>query len=99
MKISGGIIMSSLTGEDKKALTNRLKRIEGQVRGINRMIEEDKYCIDILTQIAATRGALKNVGLKVLNRHVEGCVSNAMQEGDNNEIIEELVNTVDRFVD
>ncbi len=91
--------MSSLTGEDKKALTNRLKRIEGQVRGINRMIEEDKYCIDILTQIAATRGALKNVGLKVLNRHVEGCVSNAMQEGDNNEIIEELVNTVDRFVD
>ncbi len=91
--------MSSLTGEDKKALTNRLKRIEGQVRGINRMIEEDKYCIDILTQIAATRGALKNVGLKVLNRHVQGCVSNAIQEGDNNEIIEELVNTVDRFVD
>ncbi len=91
--------MSSLTGEDKKALTNRLKRIEGQVRGINRMIEEDKYCIDILTQIAATRGALKNVGLKVLDRHVQGCVSNAMQQGDNSEIIEELVNTVDRFVD
>ncbi len=91
--------MSSLTGEEKKALSNRLKRIEGQVRGINRMIEEDKYCIDILTQIAATRGALKNLGLKVLNSHVKGCVSNAIQEGDNNEIIEELVTTVDRFVD
>ncbi len=91
--------MSSLTSEDKKALANRLKRIEGQVRGINRMIEEDKYCIDILTQLAATRGALKNVGLKVLNRHVQGCVSNAIQEGENDEIIKELVDTVDRFVD
>ena len=92
-------IMSSLQSEDKKALLNRLSRIEGQVRGLARMIEEDKYCIDILTQIAASRGALKNVGLKVLQRHVEGCVSDAIQNGNTEEVVPELLDTVNRFVD
>lgn len=91
--------MSSLEDEDKKALLNRLSRIEGQVRGIRRMIEEEKYCIDILTQIAATRGALKNAGLKVLNRHIEGCVSEAIEKGESEKVVPELIEVVSRFMD
>lgn len=91
--------MSSLNKEEKKKLLNRLSRIEGQVRGLARMIEEDKYCIDILTQIAATRGALKNVGLKVLQSHVEGCVSSAIKKGDTESVVPELLETVNRFMD
>jgi len=91
--------MSSLEKEDKKALMNRLSRIEGQVRGIQKMIEEDKYCIDILTQITATRGALKNAGLKVLNRHIQGCVSDAIEKGESEEVVPELIDIVNRFMD
>ncbi len=91
--------MSSLEEEDKKALLNRLSRIEGQVRGIKKMIEEDKYCIDILTQITATRGALKNAGLKVLNRHIQGCVSDAIEKGESEEVVPELIDIVNRFMD
>ena len=61
-------------GYDKDALAKRLHRIEGQVRGIERMVEDDRYCIDILTQIAATRAALDGVALKVLEDHVQHCV-------------------------
>ncbi len=91
--------MSSLEKEDKKALMNRLSRIECQVRGIQKMIEEDKYCIDILTQITATRGALKNAGLKVLNRHIQGCVSDAIEKGESEEVVPELIDIVNRFMD
>ncbi len=91
--------MSSLESEDKKALLNRLSRIEGQVRGIRKMIEEEKYCVDILTQIAATRGALKNAGLKVLNRHIDGCVSDAIEEGESQQVVPELIDVVNRFMD
>ena len=78
-------ISNSISEEDKKNLITRLRRIEGQIRGLQRMIDEEKYCVDILTQIAASRGALKNVGLKVLQRHVEGCVSDAIQNGNTEE--------------
>ncbi len=91
--------MSSLEDEDKKALLNRLSRIEGQVRGIKNMIEKEKYCVDILTQIAATRGALKNAGLKVLNRHIEGCVSEGIEQGESEKVVPELIDIVNRFMD
>ncbi len=91
--------MSSLKKEDKKALLNRLNRIEGQVRGVKKMIEEEEYCIDILTQITAIRGALKNAGLKVLDRHIEGCVSTAIEEGESEKVVPELIDTVNRFMD
>lgn len=74
----------------------RLKNIEGQVRGLQRMVEEEKYCVDILTQISAVRAALHSVGMLILRRHVETCVSDAIETGgtDRVEIIDELMNVL-----
>jgi DNA-binding FrmR family transcriptional regulator len=86
--------------KDKEALTRRLHRIEGQVRGIERMVEEDRYCIDILTQIAAVRTALEQVGAKLLEDHVTHCVAEALASGDAavaGEKSEELLAAVQRF--
>ena len=66
----------------KQSCAGRLKRIEGQVRGISRMIEEDRYCIDILTQLRAVRAALRGVEDEVLGDHVEHCVEGAIRSGD-----------------
>ncbi len=67
---------------DKEALVKRLHRIEGQVRGIERMVEEERYCIDILTQISAVTTALDSLAFKILDGHVSHCVSGAMAAGD-----------------
>ena len=74
-------------------ILNRLRNIEGQTRGLQRMVEEDQYCIDILTQISAARSALNSVGMKVLRRHVETCVSHAILDGGEgkDEMIDELM--------
>ncbi len=69
-------------GYDKEVLRKRLHRIEGQVRGIERMVEEDRYCIDILTQVGAVRTALESVALQLLDDHVEHCVADALASGD-----------------
>lgn len=66
---------------DKDALVKRLKRIEGQVRGLQRMIEDDTYCIDVLTQVSATTKALQSVALLLLEDHLGHCVAHAMVEG------------------
>jgi CsoR family transcriptional regulator, copper-sensing transcriptional repressor len=71
--------------ETKRDCGDRLKRIEGQVRGIARMIEEDRYCIDVLTQIRAIRAALRGVEDAVLKDHVEHCVEDAIASGDGGE--------------
>ncbi len=76
----------------------RLKRIEGQVKGISRMVEEDKYCIDIINQISAVKGALNKVALIILKNHVESCVSEAIKNEDSEEKIEELIETIQKFV-
>jgi len=92
--------MNSLSEGEKKDLIVRLRRIEGQVRGLQRMIDEEKYCVDILTQINACRGALKKVALKVLDRHVNGCVKNAISQEEGEEaIISELMDVIDKFSD
>ena len=67
---------------DKQRYLARLKRIEGQARGIHRMIDEEKYCIDILTQISALNSALRNVGLGLLDDHMRHCVADAVNESD-----------------
>ncbi len=67
---------------DKDALVKRLHRIEGQVRGIERMIAEERYCIDVLTQIAAVTTALDSLAYKVLDEHVNHCVAGAFESGD-----------------
>jgi DNA-binding FrmR family transcriptional regulator len=92
--------MNSLSSEDKENLIVRLRRIEGQIRGLQRMIDEEKYCVDILTQINASRGGLKKVALKILDRHVNGCVKNAIYEEEGEEeIIAELIDVIDKFTD
>jgi DNA-binding FrmR family transcriptional regulator len=85
---------------DTKAVRNRLARIEGQVRGIQRMVEEDAYCVDILTQVAAVQTALEQVAIRVLDGHVRGCVSQAVSGGDEAQAdvkLDELMAAVQRF--
>jgi CsoR family transcriptional regulator, copper-sensing transcriptional repressor len=85
---------------NKAALTKRLHRIEGQVRGIERMVEDDRYCIDILTQISAVNTALESLALKILDEHVRHCVAGALSSGDADEAhakAEELLEAVQRF--
>ena len=67
---------------DKDAVVKRLHRIEGQVRGIERMVEEERYCIDVLTQIAAVSTALESLSVKLLEDHVRHCVVGALAAGD-----------------
>jgi Cu+-exporting ATPase len=86
---------------EKDALIKRLRRIEGQVRGLERMVTDDRYCIDILTQIAAVRTALDQVGARLLEDHVTHCVSDAIASGDERaaeEKTSELLATVQRFM-
>ena len=68
--------------EAKAAVLKRLKRIEGQVRGLVRMVEDDRYCIDVVTQISAVRAALKRAEEEVLNDHIGHCVEHAIMAGD-----------------
>lgn len=75
----------------------RLNRIEGQVRGVARMIEEDRYCVDILTQISALRSALDAVAMQLLEDHTQGCVKNAIRSGDGEASIAELMDVVRKF--
>jgi DNA-binding FrmR family transcriptional regulator len=86
--------------KDKEQLIKRLARIEGQVRGITRMIEDDRYCIDILTQLGAVDTALEAVAIKVLEEHVQHCVAGALASGNEKEANEksrELLEAVQRF--
>jgi DNA-binding FrmR family transcriptional regulator len=85
---------------DKQRILNRLRRIEGQVRGIEKMVDEDRYCIDILTQVGAVMTALESVGLKVLEEHTRHCVAGALASGDETVArakTEELLAAVERF--
>ena len=82
----------------KDELQARLAKIAGQVRGIQRMVDGDKYCIDILTQLNAVSAALKAVGVGLLDDHVRHCVRNGIEKGEGDAMIEELVTTVARFV-
>ena len=85
---------------DKEALINRLHRIEGQVRGIENMVDQDRYCIDIITQISAVTTALEAVAFKILDEHVNHCVAGALASGDEEGAAEksrELLEAVHRF--
>ena len=87
-------------GYDKDALKKRLHRVEGQVRGIERMVDEDRYCVDILTQVAAVRTALESLGFQILEDHVNHCVHDALAAGDEptaNEKTQDLLAAVSRF--
>jgi DNA-binding FrmR family transcriptional regulator len=83
-----------LSDDEKTKLANRLRRVAGQVTGIERMMEEDAYCVEILTQIAAASGALTRVGQIILDSHIKSCVADAMQSGSakkRDQKLEELI--------
>jgi len=85
---------------DPKPVLNRLRRIEGQVRGLHRMVEEDAYCVDVLTQVAAVQTAIEQVAIRVLDGHVRGCVADAVAGDDETEAevkLDELMAAVQRF--
>ncbi|GAA0710849.1 metal-sensitive transcriptional regulator [Paraclostridium ghonii] len=85
---------------DKEAIIKRLNRIEGQVKGIQKMVEDERYCVDILVQISAIRSAINRVGNIILENHIKGCVSNSIKEGNtqqSDELISELMETINKF--
>ena len=83
--------------DNKTSLGKRLNRIEGQVRGIGRMIEEDRYCIDVLTQVSAVQSALDALALQLLEHHLHGCVQNAVKSGEGDRAIEEALGVIRKF--
>jgi CsoR family transcriptional regulator, copper-sensing transcriptional repressor len=92
--------MRMLNAETKAKARGRLRRIEGQVQGLQRMVENDAYCVDILLQISAVQGALEQVQKLLLGRHIESCVADALRSGsktDRQQKIEELLDVFARF--
>jgi CsoR family transcriptional regulator, copper-sensing transcriptional repressor len=83
--------------EAKHNLLTRLRRIEGQTRGLQRMVEEDKYCIEIMNQIAGVQSALEQVTLVLIENHLSHCVSEAMQAGQGEEKIREMMDVLKHF--
>lgn len=79
---------------DKERILARLRRMEGQVRGVHRMVEEDKYCVDVLTQLSSIIAAARGIGLVLLEDHIRGCVINA---DDKEASIQELTDAIARF--
>ena len=91
---------STSYAHDKAKIMARLRRMEGQVRGVQRMVEEDQYCLDVLTQLSAIIAAARQTGLLVLEDHVRGCVlgsDHGHDEIDREELLTELIGAIDRF--
>jgi len=85
--------------EDKKKILDGLRRVEGQIRGVHRMVDEERYCVDVLNQIAAARMALARLAMMILEDHTKGCVSTAIVEKENAEnTIEELMDVIKRLL-
>ncbi|MEW6137836.1 MAG: metal-sensitive transcriptional regulator [Thermodesulfobacteriota bacterium] len=88
----------ALCGEDHKKVADRISRIEGQVRGIRNMVEDDRDCLDVLKQIAAAVGALRSVGMVILEDHLKGCVSDAIRnEINEDELIKQVIDIFYKF--
>ena len=77
--------------EDKEAILKRLRRMEGQVRGIQQMVEQDRYCLDVVTQVNALTAAAREVALLVLQDHLRGCVTDAVRQGTGDQAIDEVM--------
>ena len=83
--------------EELKSLSNRLARIEGQVRGIRNMLENDAYCVDILTQVSAAQSALNGFSKELLSSHIKTCVADSVRNGEDDKI-DELVETIKKLM-
>ena len=90
---------STSYAHDKAKILTRLRRMEGQVRGVQRMVEEDQYCVEVLTQLSAIIAAARATGLLVLEDHVRGCVMGTCRHGheDREEVVNELTEAIERF--
>lgn len=89
-----------LRDEEKKKLLARLKRSEGQVRGVMRMVEDDTYCVDVMNQVAAIQGALAEVSKKLLSNHLDTCVRHAVENGkpaEKSRVLNELQDLFARY--
>jgi CsoR family transcriptional regulator, copper-sensing transcriptional repressor len=97
---SSGTPHGYIKAKDKEKIQNRLRRIEGQVRGVQRMVDEEAYCVDVLTQLSSIVSAAEKVGLLLLTDHVEHCVRESIEKGglEADEKIEELTAAVERFL-
>ena len=84
--------------KDKTSLLARMKKIEGQAKGIQRMIEKDRYCIDIVQQLSALAAATDEVSLLILQSHIEGCLATAVREQRDEEYIKELTDTIRKVI-
>ncbi len=84
--------------KDKSSLLSRMKKIEGQARGIGQMISDDRYCIDIIQQLTALSGAADEVSLLILQGHIEGCVTSAVRQKDGQDHIKELMRTIRKAI-
>ena len=90
--------MDEMKMESKEDILKRLRRIEGQVKGIHKMIEEDKNCVDILTQVAAVRAAINRAGSLILEKHSMACIQNAASAEDQKQALSELARTMQSFM-
>lgn len=84
--------------EHKNTLLTRLRKVEGQIQGLQRMLNEDKYCVDVLIQIAAARAALDQVGIILFENHSRSCLIKALEEGHQQEMVDELVDVLRKFI-
>ena len=98
-EVVAGDAYGFIKAKDKEKIQNRLRRIEGQVRGVQRLVDEEAYCVDILTQISSIVSAAEKVGLLLLKDHVEHCVRGSIEKSEGaDEKIEELTAAVERFL-
>jgi len=96
-RLDAGSPVKHVVQPHKPALLKRLNRIEGQVRGIARMVGDDRYCVDVITQLAAVRAALDAVALQLLENHTRGCVQSAIRSNRGEHAIGELMQVLRKF--
>ena len=84
--------------QTKEESLKRLARIEGQIKGIQRMVEEERYCIDIINQVNAVKKALEQTALLVMRRHIDSCFTEAIRARNGKATVSELMNTIDKFI-
>ncbi len=82
----------------EQAVLKRLARVEGQLKGIQRMVKDRRYCIEIIQQVAASKKALEQAGLLIMRNHIDTCVSKSLRARDSNEKVSELMRTIHRFI-
>lgn len=95
-KCSNCVRTKHRTEEEKKSLKRRLKILSGQISGIEQMIDDDRYCDDVLLQIASATNALKSLGTKILKNHMETCMIDEINKG-NNEVVEDIINLIGKL--